>query len=164
MLSIDFTFLFTAINLVVLFLFLRKFLFGRVTGFMDARSAKIQADLDQATAEKAQGDEYRKQHEALLKDAGAQRTQLLESAQQKAVAQYDSSVAQARAEASRILEEAHTNAQLEKQKALAEARDEIASLALTAASKVMAANMDNERNRNLVNSVLDELSDGGGVA
>ena len=43
-------------------------------------------------------------------------------------------------------------------------RSEVASLALAAASKVMAANMDSQKNRQLVDEMLDELERGGGVA
>ena len=42
------TILFTVINILVLFLFLKKFLFGRVNAIMEKRAQMVQADLDHA--------------------------------------------------------------------------------------------------------------------
>ena len=96
MLSIDFTFVWTAINLVVLFLFLRRFLFKRVGAFMLARSAKIEADMAQGARDKTEGERYRAEYNALVKEAAAERARTLEAARQKAGAHYDEVVAEAR--------------------------------------------------------------------
>ena len=42
------TIAFSIINILVLFLFLKKFLFGRIQNIMDQRATAVQADLDQA--------------------------------------------------------------------------------------------------------------------
>ena len=46
------TIAFSIINILVLFLFLKKFLFGRIQNIMDQRAAAVQADLYQAKASK----------------------------------------------------------------------------------------------------------------
>lgn len=164
MLNVDLTFVWMALNLLILFLFLRKFLFGRVTKFMDDRTAKIEADMEQGAKDKAEGEAYRQEHESLLKNAETERSRILEAARQKSALQYDEAVTGARAEAARLVAAASDSAQREKEKAMQGMRDEVASLALAAASKVMAANMDTEKNRALVDSMLDDMADGGGVA
>ena len=55
-------------------------------------------------------------------------------------------------------------AQTEREKAMASMRDDVASLALAAASKVLQANMDTQKNRQLVDEMLDEIDKSGGVA
>ena len=164
MLSIDLTFLWTAINLVVLFLFLRKFLFGRVTKFMDDRNAAIEADLKKGADAKAEGEQYKEEYNALVKDAAAERAHTMEVARLRAAAHYDKAVLDARAEAARIVAEASEQAQTEREKAMASMRDDVASLALAAASKVLQANMDTQKNRQLVNEMLDEIDKSGGAA
>ena len=164
MLSIDLTFLWTAINLVVLFLFMRKFLFGRVTKFMDDRNAAIEADLKKGADAKAEGEQYKEEYTALVKDAAAERARTLEAARVKAAAHYDKAVDEARCEAARIVQEANEQAQTEREKAMASLRDDVASLALAAATKVVQANMDTQKNRQLVDEMLDEIEKSGGAA
>ena len=164
MLSFDFTFVWTAVNLLVLFLFLRKFLFGRVTAFMDERSARIQADREQAAADKAEAGRSREEYAAKLKEANAERVRILDEARQKADAHYAEAVQQAKSEAAQVMETAARQAEQEREKAMSHMRDEVASLALAAASKVMESNMDTGRNRKLVDEFLDELDEGGGAA
>ena len=164
MLNIDLTFVWTAVNLVVLFLFLRKFLFGRVTKFMEDRTAKIEADMAQGAQDKAEGERYREEYAALVKDAATERARTLEASRKKATAHYDETVAEAKAEAGRIVAAANAEAEREQQRLVAQMRDEVASLALAAAGKVMEANMDTKKNRQLVDDMLDGLEAGGSVA
>ena len=164
MLSFDLTFVWTAVNLIILFLFLRKFLFGRVTTFMEARTAKIEADMAQGAQDKAEGERYREEYAALLKDAAAERARTLEASRKKAAAHYDETVAEAKAEAGRIVAAANAEAERERQRLAAQMRDEVARLALAAAGKVMEANMDTRKNRQLVDDMLDGLEAGGSVA
>ena len=164
MLNIDLTFVLTAVNLIVLYLFLRKFLFGRVTKFMDDRAAAIDADMQKGAADKAEGERFREEYEGLVKSASTERNRIMEAARHKANAHYDDMVAKAKAEASRIVAAATTDAEREKEKAMAEMRSEVTSLALMAASKVMQANMDNQKNRQMVEDILDGIGDNGGVA
>ena len=42
------TIVFSVINILVLFFFLKKFLFGRVNAMLEKRAQMVQADLDQA--------------------------------------------------------------------------------------------------------------------
>ena len=164
MLNIDLTFVWTAINLIVLYLFLRKFLFGRVTKFMDARTARIEADMEKGARDKAEGAAFRTEYEGLMREAATERARTLDAARQKAAAHYTQAVAEAKAEANRLVAAAGAEAEREREKALAQMRSEVASLALMAATKVMEANMDNQKNRQLVDTLLDEMADGGGAA
>lgn len=154
MLSIDFTFLWTAINLLILYLFLKKFLFGRVGKYMEARAQQIAKDIEQGEALKAEGEESRQAYAAMLERAVDEKQQILAEARQTAERQGDEVLAAARTEAARIVEAAHSDAQRQQQQLMAGMRDEVASLALGAASKVVEANMDNEKNRQLVDEFL----------
>ena len=53
MISLDISLVWVIINLLVLYLLLKKFLFKPVCKMMDERSAKIQSDLDGAAQAKA---------------------------------------------------------------------------------------------------------------
>ena len=64
MLSIDlFTILWTVIDLIVLYLLMRRFLFKPVNAVLETRAKSVQEDLTQAQAQKAEAQELRKQYE-----------------------------------------------------------------------------------------------------
>lgn len=156
MLNVDFTFVFAAVNLLILYFFLRKFLFHRVSDFMDARSDSIAADIEKGKEDKAQGEEYKQEQEKLLQELKTERNRMMESSKKKADEHYENTVRKAQEEASRIVAAGETEVSREREKMAAELKDEVASLALAAASKVMQQNMDSDKNRGLVEEFLKD--------
>ena len=126
------TILFTVVNVLVLYLFLRKFLFGRVTAILDQRQALVKEAVDSAEASRAR--------------ARAQRA-------------YDAKLRQAEADARKV--EAAAQAQIASQRRdmLRGARREVASLALLAASKAAGKSVDSQDERALVDAFLSEVGD-----
>ncbi len=110
MLDIDLTFLWTAINLLILFLFLRKFLFNKVTKFMDERAEKIAADIEKGQKIQTEGEAYAKEQKELLKQASQEHSRLLEDARKRANAQYDQTIKEAREAAASIVSRAEIRA------------------------------------------------------
>lgn len=156
MLNVDFTFLWVAVNLVVLYLILNKFLFKRVAKYMEDRSNAIRENMEKGEAMKAEGEEYRHEQEAIRDSAANERKQIISEACEKAQKEADSILASARKEASALLSSAHEEIEREKERSLGDLRSEVVSLALAAASKVIEANMDTEKNRKLINEFLDK--------
>ena len=64
----------------------------------------------------------------------------------------------ARREAERMVESAQKAISSHKEQAIRELRTEAATIAVMAASKLIAVNLDDERNRSLVNSYIAELT------
>ncbi|MDR1193501.1 MAG: F0F1 ATP synthase subunit B [Peptococcaceae bacterium] len=155
MLDIDFTFLFTGLNLIVLYLFLRKFLFRRVGDYMENRSRLIAEDIQKGAELKAEGEDFRARQEEALTAAAAECQSMLRTSREEAARRGDEIVAEAKKEATRLVTRAREEAQRERERLLADLRLEVASLALAAATKVVEENMDNERNRRLIEEFLD---------
>ncbi len=156
MLNVDFTFLWILVNLIILYFFLRKFLFGRVGKYMDDRAAAIAADIERAEKAREDAAAVQAKYEGLMARAEEQSQAILDEARQKAKTEYSDILTDARKNASIIIAEAHSRANAEHDKAMAQVREEVASLALSAASKVMAANMDEQKNRDIVDKFLAE--------
>ena len=72
MISLDISLVWVIINLLVLYLLLKKFLFKPVCKMMDERSAKIQSDLDGAAQAKADAEKMKSDYEAEIADAHSQ--------------------------------------------------------------------------------------------
>ncbi len=150
------TIAFSVINILVLFLFLKKFLFGRIQNIMDQRAAAVQADLDQAKASAAEAQQLRQQYEDTLSGAKQEASGIIANARATAKEQGNLITQQAQQEADQILKAAQKEIAIERQNTLAGAQKEIADLALAAAAKLVEGKMDDAENRSIVDAFLTE--------
>ena len=150
------TILFTVINILVLFLFLKKFLFGRVNAIMEKRAQMVQADLDHAKETVAEAEQLKTNYLETMSGAQSEAKELIAKAQKIANEQRDQITQQAQRDADRIMENAKKEIVLEQQRSLESAQSAIADLAMAAASKVVGANLDDAANRDLVDAFLTE--------
>ena len=154
MFNIDFTFLFTAINLLILYLVVKKLLFKKLGAFMSERSGAIADDIEKAAALKAEGEGFQAQRQELLAASYDERKSILEEARQQAAKEYDAVVKKAKSDAERIVAEAREETERERDRLKKDLKREIAALVIAASSKVIKANMDNDKNRALVDQFL----------
>ena len=151
-----YTFIFVAINLIVLYFFMKKFLFKPVTNFMENRRNTIEQALNAAEQAKAQEAETRKKYEEQIKNIKAESEKLLDEARMKAERQHEEIIANAKKEALAIVQKGHEDVERERAEMLRQIRQQIAVLAISAATKVVQANMDTETNKVMVDKFIDE--------
>ncbi len=157
MLEFDFwTILFSLINILVLFLFLKKFLFGRVNAMLDERARLVQEEIDKAKEEAQQAEKLRLDYENAMSDAKDEARRIIIDAQKNANAQSAAITQQAQEEAGRIVESARQELALERERSVASAQNEIVSLAMEAAQKVLGREIDDDANRAIMDAFLDE--------
>ena len=153
MLDFDFwTILFSVINILVLFFFLKKFLFGRVNAMLEKRAQMVQADMDEAKQHAADAEKLKNAYEETLSGAKQEAKQIIATAKQNAHAQGS----EITAKADTLLKEAQKEIERERRQTLDGVQGEIADLALAAASKLMEQKVDDQTNRELVNAFLSE--------
>ncbi len=157
MLEFDFwTILFSIINILVLFLFLKKFLFGKINAIMEERARIVQADMNKAKEEAEKAEELRARYETAMSDAKEEAGKIIIEAQKKANAQSAAITQQAQEEANRIVESTRQELAMERERSVASAQNEIVSLAMEAAQKVLGREIDDEANRAIMDAFLDE--------
>lgn len=100
------TIVFTVINLVVLYLILKKVLFGRVNTVLEARAALVKQEIDSAEASSRQAEAYKSEYEARLTDARHETAKLVADAQNRAQRAYEAKLADAEADAKKVRSEA----------------------------------------------------------
>ena len=110
LLRIDWNVVFTIINLIVLYLGLRKFLIGPVTNVMEQRKQMIEGQIADANNLKTEAGDLKKQYEEMLAQAHEESAELLEKTRKSAQAEYENRINAADAEAEKIIENAHKNA------------------------------------------------------
>ncbi len=151
-----FSCLFAILNLIILYVVLKKILFKPVTEFMENRTKAIQDAIADAEKQNAEALEMKQSYQLQINEAKADGQKIIDEATAKANRNYDKLTADAKDQAKQILESARKEIDLERAQMLKSVRAEVAGMALAAASKVMEANMNTEANSALVDRFLDE--------
>lgn len=138
MLKLDFwNLVFTVINLLVLYLLLKKFLFGPVEAIIAKRKAMIEEDMESARAAEAEAVELKEKYAAQLTKANEESREIISKAKADACAEYDKMMTAADKKAEKVVETARKNMEAEHEKMMSDMKPEIAGIALSAASKVL---------------------------
>lgn len=151
-----YTFAFGAANLIILYIVLRKFLFKKVTDFMENRTNSIKAAIEKAENDSMEAAELKSKYETQIKDVRIQAGQIIDDARAKASREYDDVLKKAKNDSSKLIEKTLEEMEIEKQQMLKDVKNQVANLALSIASKVIEENMDSDKNRVLVNKLIDK--------
>lgn len=153
MLSINMNLVWTIINLIILYVLLKRFLIGPVTAIMDERKAIIEGSLENARKNEAESQELKKRYEEALSHADGEAEKILAEARKNARAEGDRMMQEAGDRARRVLEKARTEAEKEREQALEGAKTEIGLLAVQAARKLLSGG-DADADSRLYDSLL----------
>ena len=129
--------LWTVVNLLLLYLLMKKFLFGRVIQVMEQRKALIDSQFASAGEAEKKALDMKAQYEKSLSEAKETSVKILDQAKADGQAEYQRIVDEAGAQAGQMIAKAQAAIDEEKKKALKEMESEIASLAVDAAEKIL---------------------------
>ncbi len=147
------------INLAILLLLMKKFLFGPVTKMLDERSKEIADTIDGANAKMDQANQTKQEYEAHLQNAKLEAQAIVDDAKKRGQQEYELQLEKARADIARMQAAAQKQAEADRAAMLEGARKEIAMLALLAASKVSQQKMNAEADRALADAFLAEVEE-----
>ena len=141
----------------ILFIVMAKFAYPAIQKVMDARSEKIQSDLDAADSARSSAESLRGEYDAKLAEAQAEASRIIEAARSDAeqvrqdrLAAIEPEIAERRAQADADLEAA-------KERALADVRAEVTSLAVGAAEQVVLSSLDEAAYARLVDDYIESV-------
>jgi F-type H+-transporting ATPase subunit b len=163
MLNFSVTYFITIVNLAVLFFVLRKFLFKRVTDFMNARTAKIEGDLAEAERRKDEAKAIERELDRKSASAEAAAAEIMAAARVNAVKAANQIVAESREKAAALLEDAKAEIAAEREAALLVFKNEAAALVVQAASRLIETELNSggsatrQANITLAGKLLKEL-------
>ena len=142
------TVIFTVLNLLILYVVLRKLLFGRVNRILEERAALVEKELSSAERQKAQAEEMRKEYEDQLAQAHAQAAKIVDQAKARGEQEYQA-----------ILDQAQEKNRADREKLMRSARQEVAQLAVLAAAKVTGQALDQDSDRAMAEQFLSEAGE-----
>ncbi|MCL2741549.1 MAG: F0F1 ATP synthase subunit B [Oscillospiraceae bacterium] len=150
------TMVFVIINMLILYFFLKKVLFKPVTRFMEKRTEAIKEQIEGADGLRREAEGMRDEYGRRLQEIKAEADRILGDARMRAEREYAGIMANAKEDSERLMERTKGDMALERDKAVAEAKAQIGVLAIVAASGLVGANLDDERNAALVRKFIDE--------
>ena len=134
MLSIDpWNILWTVVNLLVLYLVFKKFLFKPVMKVINAREDMIKQQFDDAKKSQEEADALKASYDEKLESAKTEAV----NARNRAQEEHEAALEKTRKETEVMLEKAKADIATEKEKATEAAQADIARLALIAARKIV---------------------------
>ena len=139
MLRIDFNLVLTIINLIVLYLILRKFLFRPVMDIMEKREKMIADGIGHANEEQDKAHALKKQYEDALNGAKEESTKMIEQAKLDAKQEYNQILNEANEKADKDMKTARESLE----QAFDDMKAQVAGLAMDAAKKILLENADN---------------------
>ncbi|MGO8695516.1 MAG: ATP synthase F0 subunit B [Rectinemataceae bacterium] len=137
MLSFGVSFFITIVNLLVLYLIFRRFLWKPMTDFMEKRTNKVKNELADAAMTKGKAEEMAKRYDGLLAEADSEAERLVKEGEERAKVEAKAILAAAQADAAELRRRGEEAAAREHEKARQELASDIAELAAEVAARLV---------------------------
>ncbi|MBR5512700.1 MAG: F0F1 ATP synthase subunit B [Ruminococcus sp.] len=144
----------TVFNVLLLYVLLRIFLFKPINKMLDDRTQAVQKDYDEAERARKEAEELKAEYEVSLSEAKEEAAKILRNAHEEAENERATIIRKSHEEAENIVAAAGETIENERKRVIRQAHSEIADLAVEAASKIVGVNLDDEKNRQLVDEFL----------
>ena len=161
LIEFNWTSLMIVLNLLILYIILKKYFWEKIRKFMQDRQDAIQDAFDSAEAMNKRADEKMRNYSARIAGVEEEGREIIRDAKQQADAQAQEILAEARAQASEIITKAEKTIELEKAKAMEEMRQEIGTLALMAAEKIVGREIEDIGQEQIIDDVINQARSGG---
>ena len=147
----------TIVTFFVLMIVLRSVAWKPLLTMLDEREGRIQDALEQADQARKDAEAAAEENRAALASAQAEAQAAITQARETAERVAQEVREKAQTEAQQMLEQASRTIQQERDKALQELRHQATDLAILAAGRLLEENLDDERNRKIVDEFIDRI-------
>ncbi len=151
--------LISLINLVLLFLILKRFLFKPVKNILAKRQGELDKQYADAELAKSEANESRDQWQSKLSGAEAEANAIIREATDNAKYRSERLIAEAEEKAESIMRIAKSEAELEKKKAADGIKREIVEVSGALTEKMLEREINNEDHRALIDSFIEKVGE-----
>ena len=153
------TMLFAWLNLLILYLILKKIAFKPLKNMIDSRQKEVDDMYSGAENAEREANELRREYEEKLSGAKAESEEILRDAQRRAILREEEIIKAAEAEAGRIVERAGEEIELERRRAVNEVKDEVSEIAISIAEAVIERDISEGEHKELIDSFIEKMGD-----
>lgn len=148
---------FTWLNLLVIFLIVKNFLFKPVKGIIEKRQNEVKDMYLRAEQAEKNAQNLEAQYTELLTKARLKAAEIVKNATEAAQSKADTIVEQAKVKAMELLEKTQAQIQREKDESLREAFNKVSDVVLITASKLIEKEMTMEDHKEIIEKILDDV-------
>ena len=145
----------TIINIIVLFLLLKKFLIGPINKIMAEREEMIKSSI--ANANDAM--KLKQQYEDTLAGVQDECDTMRDKSRQAAQNEYNRIVADAGEKSNRMIKDAEKTIEVQREKALSDMESQVAELAMSAAAKILGEDSNDAKNQSLYDEFIEKAGE-----
>ena len=146
------------ISMVIFLFIMGKYAVPPIVKALNERENRIKESLESAEKALAKAEQISEDNKKALREAEIQAQKVRKQALEDAELLRTERIEKAKQDAAKIIEDARSTIEQEKKRALVELRNEVADLAVQAASRIIEAELDQEKNKKLVESFINDLS------
>jgi F-type H+-transporting ATPase subunit b len=147
----------TTVTFALLIVVLGKFAWGPILQMIETREKTIADALESAKRERAEAEKAAAEMHAALEKARQEAAEMVRRNQQEVAAAKAESMEEARRQSEELLKQARATIEEERRAAVAELRSQVVDLAIEAAGRLLATQMDEKKQRQLVEEYLEKL-------
>lgn len=152
-----FTMIFAWINLLILYLFLKKLLFVPVKNMIDSRQKEIDDMYSDAESSKATAEEMKAEYEEKLSSANEESEEILKKAIRRAQLREEEILKEAGVKAERVLERAEEQIELEKKQAINDVKNQVSGMAIDIAAAIIERDVDRSEHEAMIDDFINNM-------
>lgn len=151
--------LISLVNLLIMYLILKKFLFGPVQNLIAARRKQVEDVYGEAEKSRSSAETMRQEYEERLASARDEADGIVRSAQQTAQRRSDAMVTEAAEQVSHMKQKAADEIDREKKQMLSDVRSEISDIAVEIASRIVGREVRKEDHESFVDDFIRNVGE-----
>ncbi len=151
------TMIFAWVNLLILYLAFKKFLFGPIKNMIDQRQKEIDDMYSDAEQARVSADELKAEYEEKISHASEESEEILKTAHRRAQLKEEEILKEANAQAARTLERAEEQIALEKKQAINDVKNQVSAMAIGIASAVIERDVSENEHRELIDDFISNI-------
>lgn len=148
----------TLLAFTIFFLLAKRLFWGPIMRMIDDRQVKIRSEFDRIDSMQRQVEALQSDYAKRMADIEAEARQKMQETISQGRQISEQIAEQARRDAEALQQKTQQSLAIEMEKARAELKQDVVRMTLTATEKILRQRMDDQRERELVNSFVEELA------
>ena len=154
-----FTMIFAWINLLILYLFLRKILFKPIKKMIDSRQKEVDDMYSNAENAVKDAEAMRTDYEAKLAAANEESEEILKRAVRRAQLREEEILKEADQKADRVMKRAEEQIELERRRAVNDVKNEVSAMAVGIAAAVIERDVDEKEHAKMIDEFISGMGE-----
>ena len=153
------TLIFTWVNLLILFLLVKKLFFKPMQKMLAAREAEIHAQYSKADEAQNKAETLKKEYEEKISKASDEANSIISDAVSNASLRSDTIVKEAEEKAQGMIERAQKSIDAQREAAFIELKGDVSAMAVGIAKKIIAKDINEKDHEMLIDKALEGLGE-----